>query len=159
MVAYALDQFRGAYAVLGFRPEGFLYYAVLQAVVADNDQPTSGLEGVYGLLQSGPQIIQLAVDGYAKGLEGARGRVYAATGRSDPASDDLRQVCGASERPILHQCPCDDARTTLLSIGAKEVGEFLLVALVDDGCRRGHGCGCVEAHVQGLFPTETEATA
>ena len=54
MVAYALDEFRGTYAVPGFRPEGFLYYAVLQAVVADDDQPSSGLEGVYGLLQSAP---------------------------------------------------------------------------------------------------------
>ena len=65
MVAYALDEFREAYAVLGFRPEGFLYYAVLQAVVADDDQPTSGLEGAYGLLQSGPQVVQLAIDGDA----------------------------------------------------------------------------------------------
>ena len=54
MVAYALDEFRGTYAVLGFRPESFLDYAVLKAVVADDYQPTSGLEGAYGLLQPGP---------------------------------------------------------------------------------------------------------
>ena len=53
MGAYALDQFRRAYAVPGFPPESFFDYPVLQAVVADDNQPAAGLEGIYGLLQPG----------------------------------------------------------------------------------------------------------
>ena len=159
MTAYALDQFRGAYAVLRFRPEGFLYYPVLQAVVADDYQPAAGLQRVDCLLKPAPYIVQFSVDGNAKGLEGARCRVNAAAGRSHPAGDDPGQFRRTPKRPVFDQRPGYGAGPPFLSVASEYADEFPFAASVDKLRRRRRGCSRVEPHVQRLFAAEAESTA
>jgi len=128
-------------------------------VVADNYQPSAWSESLYGLLQSGFQIVQFSIDGNPQGLEGAGGRMNTALGRSCSASYHLRKVGRASEGPVLDQSPCDGPGAAVFSVTPDEASQFLLAATVDDGCRGGAWDGCVEPHVEGFFPPKAEAAA
>ena len=128
-------------------------------MVADDYQPAAGFEAVHGLTEPGFQIFEFSIDGDAQSLEGAGGGVNAAAGGAHPAGNDPGEVGRASQGPVFDQGLCYGAGSALLSVTSEEVRQFLLGAFVYDGCGRWARGRRVEAHVEGLFPTEAESAA
>jgi hypothetical protein len=137
--------------------EELLDQAVFEGVEGDEGETTAGREVVVGLLQEGLELVELAVDGDAQGLKGARGGMDAALTTPHHPRHALGEGDGVGERLILEQRPGHTAGVTFLAVVAQDPHQLCLVDRREQLGGRDAG-GRVHPHVDGAGHAEREAT-